>query len=543
MGDRKNRGFFFTLAAFIILIYIAASLAMFVSSVSFYEARFAEKFKVSNIELFISNFDQQKLEGFGKTALHRALMRTAEYAAENEGVRSGGSSGEQNEFRYLDSSIIGLVQNGTSDGYNFKGKTAGTTPAGIIYGDDEKAAYTLNGWADTINKSIAKSGFTMSGFEAKGFNVEQTGPNEVKMGYTIVLRVDDAKNVISLDREYKIEFTLDLNGTVYDPALLRETLGNSADYPELGDLSIHRILYFGDAGANDIQPVVKSAPGAYGGQGWFYGPVVMTSEADTVPEAERQLFILAGEFQDIRGTTEYEDFGAYIVTNEPATMAPKCGQIRNEEDQTFNMINYETSTEDGKCEPVGTLQQPTGKPFIVYKDFNMDSMTVPCTYLPDKERGTRCLLFVTGKTSEEVTEDPVRKKSANVKIYDIEKLREAANCQYYVNNENAPSYFQRFFSDWKDRSSEYGIEGFEIGEWTNQKSGNDGFSKADTEFFGKESGTKIKGMPGCKSAVQCSDTESTIGHFSLNNEKEGRAYDYLGDAREDLVCQGTGCEK
>jgi hypothetical protein len=117
-----------------------------------------------------------------------------------------------------------------------------------------------------------------------------------------------------------------------------------------------------------------------------------------------------------------------------------------------------------------------------------------------------------------------------------------AICGFYVHGLQGPSFFQRMFSNAYDLdSNNYGIESFLLGRWVGGAPNNglgtgdhgypatDTYSRLDWEFYQDALGgagltsEPIKGMPGCKDNVMCSEISTPpnnaslwgVGHFQL----------------------------
>jgi hypothetical protein len=137
-------------------------------------------------------------------------------------------------------------------------------------------------------------------------------------------------------------------------------------------------------------------------------------------------------------------------------------------------------------------------------------------------RSSNCVLFVARYSPSEVANDWKRKKdTTDTGVYDIENLRDYTLCGYYTHNVNAPSYLQRFFADaYKRNSSDYGIETFLIGQYVTVPANSEDltrFSALDRDMFTKLPKTNpLRGTPGCKSQLACSNNPET-GLFGLGD--------------------------
>jgi hypothetical protein len=144
------------------------------------------------------------------------------------------------------------------------------------------------------------------------------------------------------------------------------------------------------------------------------------------------------------------------------------------------------------------------------------------------------------------------------RIWDITPLRDMATCGFYVQpgavsssstDGIAPSFFQRMvngveFPSSGLRSAPYGIESFVVGKWAGGKDdpAHEGYSRLDWEFYSRYGGSvdKIKGMPGCKNAAMCDQSNEepvklSVGKFWLSKPPfPNNAIERYG--LEDLMC-------
>ena len=289
--------------------------------------------------------------------------------------------------------------------------------------------------------------------------------------------------------------------------------------------------YPSPASTNPAQIAAGSA-----GQGWFYGAVVQAIDAPAIKPFQRNTTILVGTYEEITSLVginyNFQDFGAFILTSEPSTVDSGCGGSKKNELNTFNAINYDSTS----CSAKINGGSKTEKPFIVAKDFQIA--------VPYPGFDSTFVLFVNSADQSEVSSNP-EKKSGSPKIYNIELLRDYAICSYYTANPKAPSYFQRLFKNsYELEGGKLGIESFVFGKWLGGSDypAADIYSRLDREMFKEITGTNIRGMPGCKNKEMCG-SDSQVGHFKLTDPS---AKNYIGpdatDSTNGLFCsKGASC--
>ena len=109
----------------------------------------------------------------------------------------------------------------------------------------------------------------------------------------------------------------------------------------------------------------------------------------------------------------------------------------------------------------------------------------------------------------------------DAKVYDIEQVRAAVMCGNYYETTHGPNIFMLMKGNLKSNSK--GIETFVVGNWATER-----YSKISHDYFNRNGGGKVAGMPGCVIMDMCNNREIReeklpIGRFRIS---EGRKDDY-----------------
>ncbi|MEM2908763.1 MAG: hypothetical protein QW171_01240 [Candidatus Bilamarchaeaceae archaeon] len=513
MKSNDKKGFLFVVSVFLILMYILISISVWVKGLEASERTYSELYRESNIELAVSQLTPDKLDEITNKIMSRALSKIGDFSISNP--LKPGDEGRDEEY-YIRQAVYEYFINGSPSLANFEYNEE--FPA------EPQASFTA--WVESLNASLAGVGVYVSEAEVSDFKFNQTSIRDINYSFKIRLAIRDAAGTTSLRREYNISNGIDITGFV-DPAIARETRT---------DQTIYRRFFFHD----DYETPPDVAPRRLGnvreGQGWFYGYLVDAADAASVPHDKRYSYILVGDYSEIIRVVGYEEFGAYILTNEPRITETTCrdGSKREEEDETFNPISYDETT----CVP--ELRWDTRSPFVVSPGFSKND-GANCPNFINATRGdVKCALIIAHSSYDEISANPLLKlRSEDTGIFDIEKLRDYTMCGYYIHNPKSPSYLQRFFKDAYSRnSSEFGIETFLIGEYLKETRWFDTFSALDREMFNETRYDQhIRGMPGCRNVGWCSDDPST-GRFGLT-------VDGINDySLDEIDCgEGARCEE
>ncbi len=548
-GAGNYKGFFFVLVSFILLSYILVSTYAWVRAIETSERTYSDAFRASTLTTLADQVSEQRMSQYADISSHYALYTLVNHSVGHELLDKEGD-----EYGHVRAAFFELLSNCTSSADHYSdGIPASYTP-------EESETYCFSGFFGTLSESLSKSGFAIENFSVSNYSLNETAhPLELEMNLTLHLKIRDLQTATSLERTYRISRIVNATGFL-DPLLARESIDKLR---EGGDpnLTIYKGIYIyphAEAEGGEDLPFDEAHtilyPDKIGqdtriGQGWFYGDIVFWDEAEYVAHPSQS--ILVGNYSDIKGVENWGQFGAYILLNEPVD-PPGCS---NQQD-TFNRIEREEDSGGGSTRCEESIEQSgshyTDRPFIVYadeEDFRDDiyeESTGPLRPIPFPNS----VLFITQYSHEQVLADVDRKDNNPGAIFDIENLRDFARCSYYIVNPEAPSFLQRLLEDSYSRSSPIGIETTLVGKWAGgvDNPGWNEYSRVDREFFAREEGDKMRGMPGCKDVYMCADSDpmvSEVGNFRFSAES---AEFYLGtddtDAEEYIGCEDdrASCE-
>lgn len=503
---KDKKGFMFVISVFLILTYILISISVWVKGLEASERSYSEIYKQSNVELAVAQLTPEKIGLISDLIMQRAVFSISTHSI-TDPVKAGQAPNDENY--YIRQATFQYLANGTPSADNFEGDA----PA-------PEVTSSLAGWVGDLNTSLAGIGVYIDNYQLSDFQMAQESVDIINYSYRMKLTMKDAGGVSSLSRDYNVHGKVNITGYV-DSSIVRES-------DRSGEPVYRRFFFYPSYQVPaDVAPS-KMSQTVTAGQGWFYGYVIDSSAGASIPKDKRHLFILVGDYASITGLSDYADFGGYIVTNRASsgvTCTSGSGVIsKGEGADTFNAITYNKIGSNCNEEILATTK--TSKPFAVIPGFTYTSAP-SCPNLINVTGATRCALFTTTYSQNEVETKPSLKNSLNAEtsgLFDIEKLRDYTMCGYYVKNPQAPSYLQRFFKDsYKYNSTEFGVETFLIGEYVSSANTFDfgKFSNLDREMFtNTDKQEKLRGMPGCKSFDACSSDQST-GKFGLSTNATG----------------------
>ena len=548
MSNKHNyKGFFFVLVSFILLSYILVSTYAWVRAIETSERTYSDAFRASTLTTLADQVSEQRMNQYADISSHYTM-----YTLVGHSVQHPLEDEEDDEYSHIRAAFFELLSNCTTLDEHF----VDGMPA--AYSAEERDTYCFAGFLGRLNTSLATSGFEVQDFSISNFSLNETmQPLELEMNLTLYLKIKDMQSNTSIDRTYHISRIVNVTG-YKDPLLERESIGELRATPS-SNLTIRKGMYLYPITADDDDNVtyedlanahemlypVKLGQGSEG-QGWFYGDLVLWNEAGSVAYPSQS--ILVGNFSDIESVPNRDDFGAYILLNDPETSSNSCGTTQY---GTFNAIHQDDRSAPGSSCPEPRLTEETEKPFMVYAD---EEDFIDDIY--NESRGPdafpHSILFISQYSYEEIQGDLGRKYGSDPVVFDMESLRDFTRCSYYiVNANNSPSFLQRLLEDGYERTSPIGIETTLVGKWAGGVDNQDPwnrYSRVDREFFGKKEGEKIRGMPGCKDWFMCADDPmvSDVGNFRFLSPDSMEFY--LGtsdnDAEEYIGCDDgrASCE-
>ena len=504
-----KRGFLFTVTIFLVLTYILLSVSVWVKSVEASEQSYSEFYKESTVELAIDQITPAKLDNVTYVIMNRELLRLNDNVfAMDDPVKAGPSGSESQDIQKAMNSLF-MYGNASSDYF-----TNGGIPT------ESNSSFTA--WASDLNDSLKSIGVYMDEFKVSNFNIGQSGIDAVNYSFDVTLGIRDYTNTTSVSRTYHISDSVGISGFV-DPALAESSKNRAGDSE-----TIYRQFFFDESLYPTSSSISVSKFGSVSeGQGWLYDPLVYASVAQSaIPQSEHQDYILVGTYNDINslGPGVYDTFAGIILTTAPVLTVTctdsSTHQQYSSESYTFNPIIYTPQTDlNGRTTCVLVTGGPyTAKPYVVSPGFDPGSAPV-CPLLDGSGAMGNCALFQNDHQINEVQNNVLLKMdgSALSGLYNMETARDFTMCGYYTQNPNAPSYLQRLLPDpYSRKDAALGIETFVIGNYANDSSIYGESSRLDTELFDTSvRGTKIRGLPGCRSFDTCSDDPQT-GVFSIS---------------------------
>jgi len=572
----NRKGFFFIIVSFILLAYILTSTYYWVRAIEMEENRYSESFRITSMEMLLAQANEETIGNYVDISAHYAFYRLNHHSITNpvkvpDGVDMEADSLDGSELENIRLAMRELVLSGTASEDYFDGE-------GLEYSSEEKLTYTLDGWANQLNASLAAAGFELAelSIDDNSFEFNQVNFTQFELVFEMNMTIVDtrADSKTSVVRNYEVRRLVDATGMV-DPYIARESA--SIGLEEEGEsVRVGKPIFLAPYWEHGFEYLCEDHDASGGcyladegseGQGWFYGPVVMVEDAPTIPESTTYNHILAGNYSDIIALPNHDEFGAYIITNEPTPEGSSCPSKEDQGD-TFNPVVY-----DDDCDPYidGPSSSITSRPFMVYEGFELND-AYEGVDLQTGDENARKLLFIARANAEEVESDPSL-KFHDVSVYNIEYLRDFAMCGYYMPRNSSPSFLHRMFDlqgmfdssspdywDWPE--STWGMETLAVGRWAG---GNivpdattwDEYSRVDVEFFSEVGGSAsnevqmIKGMPGVKNRIMCNmllefdeDLEH-VGHFRLSDWAQWDREEYddiywieLYDGDEDNI----GCD-
>jgi len=574
----NKKGFFFIIVAFVLLAYILTSTYFWVRAIEMEESRYSDSFRTSTMDMLLAQVTPDRVTEFTNISARYGFYRLNHHSIENPVIPSAAISSSDldgTETQVIQDIMQDLIMEGSASGTYFEGGVP------LEFSSEERLIYTLGGWRDQLNASLIASGFELEQMEidTSTFAFAQTNYTQFEVSFVMDLVIVDSASgsETSLVRTYNINTTMDATGFI-DPYIARESVALNLEVDGEPVMVGKKVFMhpYSELGFEVLCSDYESGP-CYRvdegnlGQGWFYGPAVDVSAADSIHLLNRSQYILVGNYSDVVSLDGFEVFGAYILTNEPTTTGGDCA---NDQFDTFNPLRYDNDSscelvEWGDYESFTDPEERTSAPFIVYPDFEPDDFTYDYTQGAGEQ--TR-VLFIAASSHEEVQDD-LEAKEEGFAIYDIENLRDTVLCGYYLPRNNSPSFLHRMMNvqeicedldpatalgcrDWP--ASVWGIETTTVGRWAggNLTPSWDPYSRVDIEFFSQiEDGTDgaevnmIKGMPGCKDAEMCSTIFpvdiGNVGHFRLSHwARDNREADFTYWINTDsgLDEDNIGCE-
>ncbi len=513
---KTSRGFFFVLISFILIMYIFLYLAAWVNAVEISEKTASEKFRAAGIQGIVSELSGERFMNFFDISGNYALYRINAHASDIAHPMKYNSS---DELFYLRDAFFSSVFEGKSDAFESEN---------LSYSSFERETYTFGAWLNNLESVLKPAGLEVKSFEIHAENFTQVDHVTFAASMNVTIFVQDRLSTLSIDRTFHLEKKFNVSGFP-DPMIKRETqkIFGTENATE------KQIFFRGGISPSSVAPI-KVANGS-DGQGFFYGSMISAKDVSSSNPVEslRGQYILVGNFSEITGAYAYQQFGAYIITNGPGSeRLDNCDSLS--ETETFMAITYSRSTGTSECKL--SISWQTSVPFVVMPGFNMSEFSGP--------DGERRVLIIANSSVKDVSAalpNSVFQKRNGAAAYEIEKLRDATVCAYFISSGRAPSYAQRLSRGALSLNSTFGMEALLVGKWAGGSELPDynNYSRVDFEFFSRIEGAKVRGMPGCKSLGMCSTgvgDNAPLGHFRLS----GDSLEAYGIINENDISCGDG---
>jgi len=543
MGNPIGKGFLFTALALVVLTFMLASLSASSSAASQAEQTHAYRFKVEALNSLLESTNDAQLSSFAQMSLLHSISALANKSVvEPIVISSQGAAQDNAQTGNVNIAIGELMLNGR------------TTAGGSFISPLEigESGYSVLKWEQALNASAAAAGFSLSFGEVSDFKVEQADAWSVNVQFSLPLNISDSDGSFFVQKVLHANATTGIEG-IFDPMVAREDPKSRLGEEAGSGVSFAKKQIFRNpdyATPASVAPrnlVNESGMPKIQGLGWFYGPLMEISKDDigsvNASEARASIYMPdEGYYEGIENDGNV--FGAVLIRTPPVVesttqMEGECEITTTVETRCVNCVREVHNSCSGNTE-----REVTNK--VNFSYIATDGVNVANWYANAQSiQGKKHVLF----DNEFGVNQQASKADGYHRIYDIENLRDMAVCGFYVQNENAPSFFQRMLGDAMLLRSPLGIESFLVGQWAGGgiDGDNDGYSRVDRVFYSQSArqfpdAIKIKGMPGCKSLGMCGAQEAIefgVGHFRLDKAQSMGAY-----GAGIISCNGTfggGC--
>jgi len=403
----------------------------------------------------------------------------------------------------VENNIILLMINGTANN---------SLSPQLVYSEEEKNSYTINGWKNQTAKATELLGFKASFSEPYAIQVKQIDPWMVQVSLKLDVNISDPFGNFKQNKTFVVNTNFSIQGFP-DPFITRNDIATrGVTFESAAWKQIFRNENYKNA--SSVKPILLREGNR--GAGWFYGPI--TADPDLDLEL-RPNYILVTNYFD--GLFEIADtFGAVIVTNLPfhkieTVQEGGCNYIKDEEYNCINCLRKYTPisspSNPSSCSYKQELFNKISKPFMLV-DGNSWINNIP------KINNTAYVLINNEKNN--IEGDILGNYKHH--LVDMTRIRDMAICGFYLESSDAPSFFQRMVNS-NNLKSPFGIESFVIGTWAggNNSKSLDERSRLDWKFYSSVLGKKIKGMMGCKNKQMCSSNlpiDYSVGFFRLGDD-------------------------
>ncbi|NPA22185.1 MAG: hypothetical protein GXN92_01230 [Candidatus Micrarchaeota archaeon] len=475
------RGYVFTLAAFVLLLVSFYLVIIKSENVKLLDETYGTLTKTHTMLEFANLLNEKNLQSYLNTSTKYALIVLTFHAAENQGLK------EDVNFSKV---LMELLNNGSVSGDYFVGGNELSLP-------DQR--FSLKDLTARINERAKQSGFQYE-VRLKDLKAEMKDFTLLQLEYSIEVLVYDIANTTGKNVTYENQI-LEINITGLPEPLAARLIS---------DYGINTPYYL------PIQlgekPEFTFTFGEQG-NGWVYGRVY--TDIEDVPNNHDEPNILMGSFDYVKNYINDEKIDGFIIVEpEGVKKVQVCQNTVNynatlhfNETNTFNdrrwredpyeCINYDEVTDtclewSYKCVEAGPLYH-TDKAWILVKS------TEGGLGVNELNQTTTLILTDNPFGSKEY------KDNQPIKLVNVEGWRTLINCGKGLpfaakGNDGeyvAPDYIGRFYSNFKERGSQYGYIVFLIeDEFYSDES--DTRSSIAFEKLGGIAGDPIRGLAGCK---------------------------------------------
>jgi len=495
----------------------------------------SEKYGAEGMTVILDELTDEKLSSFADISARYALYKLDNFTysscpSPDLRLEYDNSEDDSSFVTEVNKSIYDLMNEGNTSTDHWSGRE-------LRYDKGENATYTLSSWKEALKSACEERGLNISFGEIKDFTFNQTDAWDVSVNFTIEINVTDGEGRMELKKNLTANASFPIDGFV-DPMIACESTSRSTP----GNASERQVFrsatnYTVPADASPI--LLRHEDDVVEGKGWFFGNV--TDKPCDYNETKAKLNVLVTPYFDTmdcpNGTISLagvaDSFGGVIVTTVPQWNMTNSVVISN--------CNYTTYRQTG-C--LDCLNRTDGVnitpgafcPSTAPQLSNINLVNVPFIAVdgdnwlndtPADKYGDKHVLFD--------NEHELKTQDGYHRIWNMEPLRDLVLCGYYVEAGEAPSFLQRFTKTAAELSAgeydmDFGIETFVEGRWAggDYDTDHESCSRVDHNFYHNYpttcvEGTRIKGMPGCKSKDMCTDspadpfTAQFLGRFRMDD--------------------------
>ncbi len=485
----SKKAFFLSLMAFMILMYITASLSLKFAAVEESRGTYMEMMRQSTYRMSFSAINKRALEQMFHDICRADLYRLAEHAALHP-VKVSSLDNVPAPYDKLGLVKLAMYQlivyGGASDNIFSDGKGMNDSPS-------------LTTLLHEMNQSLKDYHLYIKSYNLSNETsmlLEMADYKTVHVALNLSIEVEDERGLGAFNLSFPLEANISIEG-MPDPLINR--------YLNLSGFEGRKYIYFGpyEYFPSLTGPIeVWRKPNVTRGQGWVSGYIV------TKPDIATN-YILFGNFSSIMLTSAK----GYIINGSKERGSIDCKSGKKETvEKSFNALDYMKQSDD-TCK--AALTHDIKEAFFINYNGTLDLQP------------NRYYLLITDVTPPEAegTTDPVTISEAadslrGVDVYDISDQRLAMWKGYYFHwnaqykdkgySDAPPDFLQRLLLNGQDlQDADNGIFSFIVTEELNTQDMSNPLSRAGFEMarqvFSKKSYNLVvpKGFSGCKDPWMC----------------------------------------